>query len=258
MKIGIVGATGLVGSYLLPFLQGKGFEVFAFNRLKLEPIPCDAVINLAGEAIAEGRWTAKKKQHILESRVEITRQIVEKLQPQCLISASAVGYYGHRPQTLLDESSPKGTGFLSDVCQAWEKEAFQARGRVACLRFGVILSNRGGAYDKLKQPFRFGSGEHYISWIHLHDVVRAIFWILTHESLDGAINVCSPHPLTQRQFVETINGRSFPLPAPLIKWVFGEKGEGLLLQDTRVHPSRLLHSGFTFTYPTLRDALIEL
>ena len=258
MKIGIVGASGLVGSYLAPFLRGKGHEVFAFNHAHLEPVPCDAVINLSGEPIAEGRWTANKKKHIFDSRVETTQKIVAELKPKCLISASAVGYYGHRPGAVLTETSTKGTGFLPGVCEAWEKAASQSPGRVACLRFGVILSNRGGAYAKLKQPFRFGKGDNHISWIHLHDVARAILWVLTHETLEGPINVCSPYPLTQRQFVETINGRSFPLPARLIHFLFGEKADGLILQDTEVHPSRLLHSGFTFTYPTLKDALIEL
>ena len=258
MKIGIVGASGFLGSYLAPFLRDKGHEVFAFDRAHLENIPCDAVVNLAGEPIAEGRWTAKKKERILASRTETTKKIVSTLQPKCLISASGIGYYGHRPEAIVDESSPKGEGFLSDVCEAWEKEALQAPGRVVCLRFGVILSNRGGAYDKLKQPFRFGAGAHYISWIHLHDAARAILWALTHEELKGAVNVCTPHPLTQKQFVETINGRSFPLPIALIRCIFGEKADGLLLQDTHAHPSRLIRSGFTFIYPSLRDALIEL
>jgi uncharacterized protein (TIGR01777 family) len=258
MKIGIVGSSGLVGSYLVPFLAEKGYEVFALHHTNLQGPPCDVIINLAGEPIATGRWTKRKKTRILESRVSIAEKIAKELKPKCLISASGVGYYGDRPGIRLTEESEKGVGFLSDVCEAWEKAANEAPGRVVCLRFGVILSNRGGAYEKLKQPFRFGHGNNHITWIHLHDVARAILWVLTHEELKGPINICAPHPLTQRQFVETINGRSFPIPRFLIHWLFGEKADGLILQDTAVHPTRLLQSGFTFTYPTLKDALIEL
>lgn len=255
MKIGIVGASGFLGSYLLPFLESKGHEVFAFNRHTLTPTPCDAVINLAGESIAEGRWTPLKKEHILKSRIETTRQIVTQLKPRCLLSASGIGYYGNRPGILLDESSSKGDGFLGEVCEAWEHEASLAPGRVAYLRFGVILAKEGGAFNKLKMPFRFGQGNHHLSWIHLYDAARAIEWILKDDTLKGPFNLCTPHPLTQRQFIETIQGWSLPLPLPLIRSLFGDKADGLLLQDTRATPKKLLLSGFTFIYPTLKDAL---
>jgi uncharacterized protein (TIGR01777 family) len=237
----------------------------------------DAVVHLAGENIASGRWTAERKARIRDSRVNGTRALCEALvrlsrPPKVLVSASATGYYGNRGTELLTEESPAGQGFLAEVCQAWEEAtapAVQAGIRVVPLRIGLVLSPRGGVLAKIRWPFAsglggpVGSGEQYMSWIALDDVVGAIHHVLLHETLRGPINGVAPHPVTNKEFVTTL-GRILkrptflPLPAAALRFALGEMAEELLLSSTRVEPRRLVESHYTFRYPQLEGALRSL
>jgi uncharacterized protein (TIGR01777 family) len=237
----------------------------------------DAVVHLAGESIASGRWTAEKKARIRNSRVQGTQVLCEAFgqlarPPQVLVSASAIGYYGDRGTTVLREESRPGSDFLAEVCRAWEAATAPAvqRGiRVVLLRFGVVLSANGGALAKMLLPFKLGlggvigSGQQYMSWIALDDVIGAIQHALSTESLHGPANAVAPHPVTNREFTKTL-GRVLrrptlvPLPAFAARLAFGEMADALLLASQRVEPGRLLQSGYVFRYPELENALRHL
>jgi uncharacterized protein len=293
MKILVSGASGLIGSALVPALAGQGHEVGRLVRDRarasgtdvywdppagivdpraLEPF--DAVVNLAGENIAAGRWTARQKARILDSRVKSTSTLSAALaqlpaRARTLINASAIGFYGSRPHELLDESSTSGGGFLSDVSRAWERAnepAAQAGLRVVLTRFGVVLSGLGGALAKMLLPFRLGlggkigSGAQYMSWVALDDAAGAIVHCLNTPSLQGPVNVVAPNPVTNLEFTKTL-GRVlrrptvFPMPAPLARIALGQMADELLLASQRVEPKRLKASGFAFRYPRLAEAL---
>ena len=246
----------------------------------------DVVIHLAGENIAKGRWTRGKKDRILYSRLFSTTALSKALSqlqspPRVLLSASAVGVYNDRGDEELDEeiaseftftvelSALSGASFLAHVCTLWEtgKEAFPLpRTRRASLRFGAVLSGKGGALAKMLLPFRYGlggvigSGEQYMSWIAIDDVVGAIKHVLAAETLQGPVNVVSPNPVTNREFTQTL-GRVlrrptlFPIPAFAVRVAFGELADALLLASQRVAPRKLMDSGYVFKYPVLEDAL---
>jgi uncharacterized protein (TIGR01777 family) len=237
----------------------------------------DAVVHLAGDNIASGRWTAAKKASIRNSRVQGTTVLCEALAqlvkpPKVLLSASAIGYYGDRGETILREESPPGTGFLAEVCQVWEAATAPAaqRGiRVVHLRFGMVLSPAGGALAKMLTPFRLGlggvigTGKQYMSWIALDDVLGAIHHALHTETLQGPVNVVAPSAVTNREFTTTLGKvlrrpTWLPLPAFAVRLMFGEMGDALLLASTRVTPARLMASGYTFQYPELEKALQHL
>jgi uncharacterized protein (TIGR01777 family) len=237
----------------------------------------DAVVHLAGENIAEGRWTDEKKARIRESRVVGTRVLSEALAglespPKSFLCASAIGFYGDRGEEVLTEESAPGEGFLPDVCREWEAAARPAveRGlRVVYLRFGVILSAEGGALGKMLTPFKMGvggkigSGEQYMSWITLDDVIGVIKHALTDESLSGPVNVVAPAPVTNLQFTKAI-GRVlsrptiFAVPAFAARLAFGEMADAALLASERVEPARLTKSGYVFQHPELEGALRQL
>jgi uncharacterized protein (TIGR01777 family) len=234
----------------------------------------DAVVHLAGESIAEGRWTDEKKKRIRESRVKGTRLLGDALAnltkpPKVMISASAIGYYGDRGDEVLTESSAPGKGFLSDVCLEWEKATALAteKGiRVVNTRFGIILDQNGGALAKMLPPFRMGiggrigSGKQWMSWIALDDVVGGIKFALANEAVSGPVNFVAPNPVTNSEFTKTL-GKAlsrptiFPIPAFGVRLVFGEMADALLLSSQRVEPSRLQEIGYQFQYQHLDRAL---
>jgi uncharacterized protein (TIGR01777 family) len=293
MRILISGASGFVGSALIPFLAGQGHEVSTLSRnrpnraaraLLWNPVAgsidttsiegFDAIIHLAGANLAAGRWTAERKRLIRDSRVEGTRLLARALArlqrpPGVLLSASAIGYYGDRGPEILTENSPPGSGFLAEVCRDWEAAAATAEQggiRVALLRMGMVLSPAGGALPRMLAPFRLGfggrlgTGCQYMSWIILDDLLQVISSVLLDGTTRGPINVVAPEAVTNRDFTKILGrvlGRLtvLPVPAMILRLVFGEMGEQLLLSSARVQPARLLAAGHSFLYPRLEPAL---
>ncbi len=292
MNILITGASGLIGSALVPALTKVGHRVLrlvrhtadrakgeaqwnldsgSIDRARLSGL--DAAVHLAGENIA-GRWSKAKKAAIRESRVKGTRLLAEALaiaisRPKTLVCASAIGFYGDRGDALLNEDAAAGSGFLADVCKEWEnatKPAQDAGIRVVNLRIGIVLSPAGGALAKMLLPFKLGaggimgSGEQYWSWVAIDDVVGAIKHALVTESLRGPVNVVSPEPTTNHYFTKTMGKvlsrpTIFPMPAFAARLALGEMADSLLLASTRVKPQRLNESGYRFLFPTLEPAL---
>ncbi len=292
MNVLITGSNGLIGSALMPFLRDGGHqfrrllrteshesdttswnpETGTFARGAFDGI--EAVVHLAGEGIASGRWTEGRKMSIRDSRVVGTRNLCEALAvldtpPRVLVAASAIGFYGDRGDELLDESVLPGSGFLPDVCQAWEAAVApaHARGiRVVNLRTGIVLSSQGGALAQMLTPFKLGvggvlgSGNQYMSWIAIDDMLGVVLHALTDTSVRGPVNTVVPRAVTNYEFTKTLGKvlhrpTVFPMPAFAVKLVFGEMGDELLLGSTRVTPTCLNETGFGFAYPDLEDAL---
>ncbi|MCF7849677.1 MAG: TIGR01777 family oxidoreductase [Kiritimatiellales bacterium] len=280
MKVLVSGSSGLIGSALSASLRDDGHEVVALPRTYEEPIDfsgVDAVVHLAGESIAGGRWTAARKQRIEESRIVGTRQLAEQLagsadKPEVFICASAIGFYGDSGDELLDEESGAGEGFLSNVCKKWEAAARptdEAGIRTLSIRTGVVLSTEGGALKKMLMPFRMGgggilgNGRQYMSWISLGDMVRSIRFLIDTDSIGGAVNLVSPNPVTNREFTKTLGQvlhrpTILPLPAFAARILFGEMADELLLGGCRVIPQKLLDAGYQFRNPDLQTVLVEL
>lgn len=295
MKALLTGATGFVGRRLLEQIsqpvivsrdaaraqrQFPRAQVHGWDPER-EPAPAaafdgvEAVFHLAGEPVAEGRWTAAKKRRIRDSRVLGTRQLVAGLarldrRPPTLVSASAVGYYGSRGDEVLDEASAPAGDFLADVCRAWEDEACRAESlgvRVVHLRFGIILGPRGGALGKMLPIFKLGlggplgNGRAWMPWIHLDDIVGLLLHAAAHDELRGPLNAVAPQPVTNREFTKTLASvlhRPAILPAPALglRLALGEFAQ-VLLASQRVTPRAALASGYSFRYPDLRAALID-
>ena len=295
MKILIGGSHGLVGTALIKSLETEGHEIFRLvrhaptSKTEVEWSPdrysialariegFDAVVNLAGESIAEGRWTEDKKRRIRESRVKGTKLLGDALAnlavpPKIFVCASAIGFYGNRGDELLTETSAAGGDFLAKVCAEWEDATALAteKGiRVVNARFGVILDTNGGALKKMLPPFRMGvggkvgSGKQWMSWIALDDVVGGIQFALANDSIKGPVNFVAPVPVTNAEFTKTLGKvlsrpTIFPIPAFAIKFLFGEMGEALLLGGQRVAPERLVAEGYEFSYPQLERALVHI
>lgn len=297
MTILITGGTGWIGQALVPALLSDGHTVRILSRgsslpkefdpsVELaqwagppEPIPdtalagVDAVINLAGESLAGGRWTEKRKQRMYSSRVDTTKQLVDAIgrreqKPRVLISASAVGYYGDRGDEAITEAAQPGDDFLAALCSHWEdaaKKVIPHGVRLAIMRLGVVLGHGGGALPQMMLPFKLfvggpvGSGRQVMSWVHRDDVVGATRFVLEHEELSGPINLTAPNPVTNREFSKTL-GRvlhrpSFwPVPAFAVRLLFGEMGD-TVLKGQRVIPKRLQEFGYEFQSPEVEGAL---
>ncbi|MBA2627385.1 MAG: TIGR01777 family protein [Gemmatimonadales bacterium] len=292
MHVVVTGASGLIGSAVVSLLGTGGHQI---SRLVRRPAAApgeiswdpargsidsaalegvDAVVHLAGEGIAERRWSTARKQAILTSRTEGTRLLASALaglarRPRVLISASAVGIYGDRRDELLDESSEPGRDFLANVCQAWEAAADPARAagiRVVHPRFGVVLSPGGGALARLLPPFRagvggpIGGGSHWMSTIAIDDAAGAIQHILAREALAGPVNVAGPEPVRNADFTRLLarilrRPAVVPVPAAALRVLFGELADAALLASQRVDPAALRRSGYVFRHRSLEDSL---
>ena len=292
MKVLISGSHGLVGSALATSLRRDRHEVFTLVRhvpkeaTELEWNPAlgsltksdlegmDAVVHLAGESIASGRWSDQKKQAIRDSRIKSTDLLADALSnlrdpPRVLISASAIGYYGDRGDEILTEESAPGNDFLAGVCMDWERAVQPAakRGiRLVEARFGVILSTDGGALKKMLTPFRMGvggrvgDGKQWMSWIALEDVIGALRFTLSNDALSGPVNFVAPHPVTNAEFTKALGHALsrptiFPIPAFGARLAFGEMADALLLASQRVVPARLQQAGYQFRYSSLAESL---
>jgi uncharacterized protein (TIGR01777 family) len=293
MIIAITGSSGLVGTALTTALETDGHAVRRVVRravhdedreIRWDPAAgtiesaklggIDVIVHLAGENLAAHRWTEAAKARIRDSRIKGTRLLCETLaglasKPSVLVSASAVGYYGDRGDEPVDESSPPGRGFLSELCQQWEAETHPARDadvRVVNLRLGVVLSPHGGALAKMLTPFKLGlggiigSGRQYLSWITLDDAVRVIQFSLGAAAVCGPVNTVAPQPVTNREFTKTLGrvlGRPtiLPMPAFAARLAFGEMADEMLLSGVRVEPRALRSAGFEFQHPDLEPAL---
>jgi uncharacterized protein (TIGR01777 family) len=296
MKILISGSHGLVGKSLTHSLTDDGHEVVRLVRREhhvgapevawypdqgridathLEGV--EAVVHLAGDNIAAGRWTGEKKRIIRESRVRGTALLSETLAnlsrpPSVFISASAIGFYGNRGDELITEQSAPGKDFLANVCIDWEaatKAAVEKGIRTTHARFGVILDAGEGALAKMLPPFRagiggkVGPGSQWMSWIALADVVAALKFLLADKTIQGPVNVVTPNPVTNAEFTKTLarvlsRPAIFPMPAFAARLAFGEMADALLLSSQRVDPAVLEDNGFLFTWPTLESALTEI
>jgi uncharacterized protein len=298
MKILVTGATGLVGTALVDALARDGHTVCRLVRPQTKTeggthgafdvawnpetgelggaaVGADAVVNLAGASIADGRWTASRKRLLRTSRVDATHSLVSALgkmnaKPSVLISASAIGFYGNRGDEVLTEASIPGIDFLSDLARDWEAEALRAeafRTRVVLPRFGIVLAKEGGALPKIMLPFRLGvggrvaTGKQWMSWVALEDVVEILKFALVNRDVRGAVNVVAPEPVTNAEFAKTLaralsRPALFPAPALALKLVLGhEMAEALLLSSQRVLPSTLTRIGYRFAHPQLKAAL---
>jgi hypothetical protein len=289
--VAVSGASGLLGSALLPALRAAGWiprplvrRAAAADEVQWDPAVgtldlkalegVTAAVHLAGESIAAGRWTAEAKRRIRESRIQGTRLLAESLarlrvRPRVLVTASAVGIYGDRGDTPLDETSDLGTDFLARVGQEWEaaaQPAVDAGIRVVPLRFGIVLAREGGALPRMLTPFRMGvggplgSGRQWMSWIAIDDAVAAVLEALRNEAARGPINAVAPEPVRNAEFAARLGealGRPAIIPAPAfaLRALFGEMADGALLASQRVLPARLTALGFHFKYPTLPETL---
>jgi uncharacterized protein (TIGR01777 family) len=300
MKILVTGSSGLVGTALMEELKQSGHTVVRLVRLgsaatsrategfdvEWNPatgslggaaVGADAVVNLAGASIADGRWTGKRKEILRTSRVQNTDALVNALarmaiRPRVLVSASAIGIYGDRGDEQLTEESLAGNDFLSILARDWEASAVKAEAigvRVVRARFGIILAKQGGALPQMVRPFKFGlggrlgSGRQWMSWVTLTDTVRVLRLALEEGALRGPINVVAPEPVRNSEFTEvlarTLNRPAiFSAPEFALKLAMGEMAESLLLASQRVLPASLVRLGYKFIHPELGSALLSL
>jgi len=293
MKILISGSSGLIGSAAATALKSDGHNVVHLVRPGKTPNPgdvlwdpmratvdvaslegVDVVIHLSGAGIADGRWTEERKQLLRSSRIDTTRVLVDSLsrlnqKPRALIVASAIGYYGNRGDEILTESSTNGTDFLALVCRDWEAEASRAAAmgiRTVMLRFGVVLSGKGGALPKMLTPFklgvggRLGSGQQWMSWIAIEDVVGIIRHAIASEQVSGPVNVVAPNPVRNEEFTRLLAGMLhrpaiFAAPAFVLRLAMGEMADAVLLSSDRVKPEKMLAGGYKFRFEILEPAL---
>ena len=300
MNVLIFGGTGFVGKNLSKELVDNEYQVFVVTRNRQENLhrlgnevqliewdtfsplssvdklpETDIVINLAGKSIADHRWTSSVKKKIRNSRIRVTSGIVtainnSTIEPDVLINASAVDYYGARQDDKIDENEEAGESFLAQVCTDWEREAYKVENkftRVLTMRFGIVLGNEG-ALNRMVMPFKFylggpvGKGEQWISWIHIKDLTSMIRFIIEHQELSGPINAVAPAPVRMKDFSKTLgnvlNKPSWlPVPEIILKIVLGQMSE-MLLQGQRVYPEKISNAGFEFKFPELKSALEDI
>lgn len=297
MKIAIAGGSGFLGEPLTRRLVARGDDVAVLSRNPArvaagrgvawdpanleeewsdEVANADAVINLAGENIGDGRWSDQRKRRLIASRLDSTGALVAAMRrnpakKRTILNASAVGFYGDRKDEIVDESAPRGEGFLADLVEKWElaARAAESLGRLVILRFGVVLARDGGALKKMWLPFKLGvggpigDGRQWMSWIGRDDAIRVVEWALDNKNARGVYNVTSPVPLTGRDFARAL-GRAMrrpafmPVPAFALRIAFGQLADEVLLAGQRVAPSRLLAEGFKFSNPELDAALARI
>ena len=291
MHILMTGGTGLIGTATCAALHDAGHKLTIFTRRSRSKTaeatyvtsfadcaePVDAVINLAGAGLADRRWTSAYKRQIVSSRVDLTRELVAWLgereqAPKRLISASAIGFYGAAEDQAFTEGDVPGSGVSAELCQSWEEEAERAADygtQVSLLRFGVVLAREGGALGKMTQSFHLGveswlgSGDQWLSWIHLADAVRVIQHVLDCEHAEGVYNTVAPEPARHSELAHEAGRQhktwlKLGVPAVAARIMAGEMAEELLLTGQRVLPARLLEDGFQFHYPDLKQALVDL
>jgi uncharacterized protein (TIGR01777 family) len=294
MKLLITGGTGFIGSALCARLLEEKHHIVVLSRhpeaIKL-PIKAvadleqltdddifDIVINLAGEPIANKRWSDQQKQHIFSSRIDTTETLIayfkkSKNKPKLLINGSAIGYYGiGRTNDVIDEKAGGDDSFSSQLCQKWEATALAAEAlgiRTCLLRTGIVIGKNGGALNKMLLPFkmglggRIGHGKQWMPWIHLDDLVGIILYCINHDNLKGAINGTSPNPVINQVFTKTLGTALkrptiFPMPKMVVQLLMGQMGEELLLAGKRVLPRKILDAGYNFQYKKLEDALKDV
>ena len=290
MNILITGASGLIGQALtrhfrdsghnvIPLLRGQTDNPFSWQPdqglINLDDsVNLDVVINLAGPGVADKRWSSARKSELLDSRVNATRLLSEALaqrqqKPGVFLSASAIGFYGPRDDQPVDESTESGAGFLAEIARQWESAtaAAEAAGiRTVHTRFGIVLSENGGALARMLLPFKLGlggaigSGNQGMSWISMDDLVRIVDFLIEREDLSGAVNVVAPNPVSNREFTRVLGSvlkrpTIIPMPAFQARLMFGEMAEEILLTGARVLPARLQRAGFSFDEPDLEQAL---
>lgn len=291
MHVLVTGGTGFIGQELVVALVANGHRVSVLSR-KAGKMPfregihytgrldglraVDAVINLAGENLAERRWTATRKQQLRDSRIGTTQRLLSWMEslptpPRTLISGSAIGYYGPRDDSPLDESATPGEDFAARLCRDWEAEALRAQAlglRVCTLRTGVVLGRDGGALAKMLPAFKLGGGgpmgdgQQWMSWVRRVDLVRLLIWLLENPACQGAYNGTAPEPVRNRDFARALAASLrrpalLPMPAPALRLLLGEMA-GLLLSGQRVLPVRAQAEGFVFRHPSLAAALPEI
>ncbi len=290
-SICVVGGAGFIGRRLVDFLKAQGHSVSVLTRhprkadqigwnpttgfIEKEKLrDVEVVVNLAGAGIADRRWSSKRKRIVWDSRVAGTRFLIDSLESagaklDVFICASGSGFYGNSFEDTFDEKSPVGAGFLASLCEAWEREASRAErisDRVVCLRMGVVLDPGGGALAKMLPAFlmglggRLGSGRQWMSWIALEDWMFGVHGAVVNQNLEGAVNACSPNPITNATFTKALGKvlkrpTVFPVPEAVLKILFGEMAEETLLSSCRMEPRKLIDSRFSFTYPNIEDCL---
>jgi uncharacterized protein len=296
MHILITGGTGLIGRHLCKALLAQGHQLTVLSRhpetvaakcgatvqamAKLDEWQADrefdAVINLAGEPIVDRAWSAKRKQALRDSRIALTRTLVKRIavakqKPAVLLSGSAIGYYGNRAETELEESAPAGNDFAAELCRDWEQAALGAEEngvRVCLLRTGLVLSNSGGLLGKMLLPFklglgaRLGNGKQWMSWVHIEDYVAMASRLLEDAQMRGAFNMTAPQPVTNGEFTRALASALhrpafFVAPAIMLRFAMGERA-ALMLEGQRVLPAKLGKAGYRFKFPELGRALEDL
>jgi len=302
MRILIIGATGFIGRELMKELEQAGHHPVAVSRNAfnaketlggkaeiiewdgLSPVDLakhfagvDAIINLAGENIASDRWTSKRKKLIRESRVNTGRLLcdafrISRLKPSTLIQGSAIGFYGTPVDKPAEEGQSAGTGYIAELTQDWESSVTPAGKmipRIIIIRTGLVLGKDGGLLEKMCLPFKFfcgtvfGSGKQWMSWIHIHDEVRAIRFLLENSHSSGPYNLTAPNPVRMTAFITSIaeiHGKQAWLKVPgiFLKAVLGKMANETVLSSQNIYPGKLLEEGFKFEYPHLPDAIKNL